>query len=199
MAATKEQLLESVDVRELPATRVAPEGMTTEPLTELAVGDTVVVYSRGYMRVAKVLTLTPKRAMVAYTTEGAWTEAAKIAESCLSPGRLERALASEATASAKNYDYYVRAATPEFKAEQLAEWSHMTEERAERERVEKVELLARIGTKEQYIEAQVARTRARVEPEIAKAKAKGAAAFCTVTTKSVKRDEVFGLVAGEVA
>lgn len=199
MAATKAELLESVDVRELPATRVAPENMTAEPLAELAVGDTVVVYSRGFMRVAKVMTVTPKRAMVAYTTEGAWTSGQKIAEMYLSPGYLDRLLASEARMTAKNYDYLVKCTTVEHMEEQLARWSHLTPERAEADRVEAVERLAQSVSKEAYIAERVEATRARAEPEIAKAKAMGAAAFCTITTKSVKRDEVFGLVAPGVS
>lgn len=176
--ATKEQLLEGIDVRELPARRWPDEALTPEPLVEVAVGDMVVVYSRGSTRVAKVLAVTPKRVMVAYTTEGAWDMARKIHESAL-----HRALDEKAVRRVEesNFDYYEREANVTTR-----QYTHTEEHLAEfRARIEE--------GKDAYVERKLAEGRADVERRREEARAGGVEQYVHVTTKSVKREDVYGM------
>lgn len=151
---------------QLPATAVPEDRMTAEPITEIAEGDLVVVFSRGTYRLAKVTKLGPKRITVIYTTQGAWTEAQKIADHL-------RSLSDESIEHRFDYlrdsDYYV------------ADAPYVEGEGGQ-------------GYSEAYIAASVARQKS----DRAAAREHGAAPFVHVTTKSVPRGEVFGLVAEAV-
>jgi hypothetical protein len=180
-AATKEELLADVDVTKLPVRRVAPEMLTDEPLAEIAVGDLVVMHSRNALRVAQVLTVTPKRVMVAYTTEGAWTAARKIAEMYLTPGYVERLVGQARRTAGSNYDWFVAQSKPETASYNPSE-ADMARNRARVER----------ETREEHIERTVREAREGAEAKVAEAKL-GCEQYVTVTTKSVKRSDVYGL------
>lgn len=192
MAATKKELLSGVDTTELPATRVDPALL--EPLTEVEVGDVVVMHSRNAYRLARVMEVGPKRVMIAYTTEGAWAEARKHLESALAPGRMAAALAGVRKAAATNYAFYVSesdAATARFSVAS----DYKSEEKAAADRA-KYAARVKGETSEEYVARKVAETTAQVEASIAEANEKGIAAYLTVTTKSVPRKDLFRVKAG---
>lgn len=58
----------------LPA-KALPDSVATVPATQPQRGDTVALHSRGMVRLAMVVEVTKTRAEVAYTTQGAITEA----------------------------------------------------------------------------------------------------------------------------
>lgn len=90
----------------LPATVIDADTAKTLPVHEdPTVGDTVVVYSRGRNRLARVAKVGPKRITVEYTTAGAWDTAADIA----AQSRVAR-LTREIARDAKNADRYRRMA-----------------------------------------------------------------------------------------
>jgi len=139
---TKQELLERIDVRELPATRVPETSISGQPET-VSPGDLVVIYSRGATRLAKVLTSTDKRAAVAYTTETAWKEGRD---------RMVTAAAQTDEEIEARYAY-------------MAEYDHLRDRQADR-----------IADSKKYREL---------------AKAGDPNGFVTVTTKYVKRDEIW--------
>jgi hypothetical protein len=94
------------NVERLPATAVPEGAITAEPLSEIAVGDLVVTYSRGTDRLAEVTKVGPKRIEVIYTTKGAWDEAARIAGMYLTGGYAEGRERYERDAAGDTYDYY---------------------------------------------------------------------------------------------
>lgn len=190
--ATKAELLEGINPAELPATAVPGERMTSEPLAEVEPGDTVVVFSRDRNRLARVLTVTAKRVMVAYTTVGAWKTAQGIWEHYMTMSP-EAAAEAAARAEGKNYDFYVRESSAE--TAEFAKASDIrTEEQAVAERAKYVALIEGV-TREEYQARAAEEARAGALRLKAEAKAGGVARYLTVTTKPVKRDEVFGLKA----
>lgn len=190
MGKNYEELTAGLDRTTLPATRVDPEKLVLFP--EATVGDEVVVHSRGYHRVAVVLESTPKRVMVAYTTEGAWKEAVAIYEYRMARGP-ESAQGEKQTAeqAAKNYDYYTFSATEEAVEAGLAKHPTLGRDYFVKDRQRAIQRLAEMGTKEEEVAAEVAKYRESIASAYAEAKEKGAAGFVNITTKSVKRTEVY--------
>lgn len=180
-----------MNIEQLPATQIDPSQMTAEPLSEINVGDLVAVHSRGSYRLAQVTKVGPKRVEVIYTTQGAWNDAIKIHTNYTSPGFTKLTLRDLAT-EGKNYDFRVREMNPETAVYNKVDQYTTQEQVDKKTAMYAAEIAGR--TKEQYLADLLAAAIADRTARRDEAVAGGPTQYVHVTTKSCKREDVFGLV-----
>lgn len=160
-----------VDAENLPVVDTLYEGMT------------VAFYSRGRYRAAKVVKIGPKRVTAIYTTEGALKTAEKIASiSEVRRVRVEQQQQQTYAAEYRATAEQIRTGQPQaearharFDAEQYDEWAASSEAAADETTPE--------------FQAKLA----AAEAEDAKPFAQRVVEHMAVTSKAVKRDEVFSI------
>jgi hypothetical protein len=179
--ATKQELLEGISARDLPARRVEPVGAPDNPLETVEPGMLVAVYSRGSWRLAQVITATDKRAAVAYTTEGAWKDARKIQEMYANPSYVDTRVKQAKNSANNNFDNYYAP---------IAAGTYRYQDSTREETLAEARRIVGIG-REAYAEEEGEKARARETAARDASIAEGDAAHVTVTTKYVKRDEIF--------
>ena len=164
-------------------------GPAPASITDVKVGDRVVIFSRGGERVAQVEKVGRTNLTCIYTTKGAWDTAQRIHEDHLSiaprMGEFEERTRKQA---ARNFDFYVRESNPE--TAEFGNESFDNPERVAKERAAYAKV-ASVG-KEAYIENEWAKERERLTKFYEKAVEDGIEQYVHVTTKNVKFKDVIG-------